>query len=77
MRIVIQRVTEASVSIDNKQVSGIGKSLLVLVGVETGNYYHRFQNQGIRSCSHTEAVIRHTSTLYTAPESTFDTEHGR
>lgn len=37
MRIVIQRVTEASVSIDNEQVSGIGKGMLVLVGVETGD----------------------------------------
>lgn len=37
MRIVIQRVTEASVSIDGKQVSCIGKGLLVLVGVETGD----------------------------------------
>ena len=34
MRIVIQRVTEASVSIDGRQVSGIGRGMLVLVGVE-------------------------------------------
>lgn len=37
MRLVIQRVKEASVSIDGKKVSTIGKGLLVLVGVETGD----------------------------------------
>ena len=37
MRLVIQRVTEASVSIDGEKVSTIGKGLLVLVGVETGD----------------------------------------
>lgn len=37
MRLVIQRVTEASVSIDGEKVSAIGKGLLVLVGVETGD----------------------------------------
>ena len=36
MRLVIQRVKEASVSIDGEKVSAIGKGLLVLVGVETG-----------------------------------------
>ena len=30
-------MTEASVSIDNEQVSGIGKGMLVLAGVETGD----------------------------------------
>lgn len=34
MRIVIQRVSQASVTIDNKLVSEIGKGLMVLVGVE-------------------------------------------
>lgn len=34
MRVVIQRVTEASVTIDNKVKSTIGKGLLVLVGIE-------------------------------------------
>lgn len=34
MRAVIQRVTEASVTVDNKIVSSIGKGLLVLVGIE-------------------------------------------
>ena len=34
MRVVIQRVLKASVSIDNKQVSSIGSGLLVLVGIE-------------------------------------------
>lgn len=37
MRLVIQRVREASVSIDGEKVSAIGKGLLVLVGVETGD----------------------------------------
>lgn len=37
MRLVIQRVKEASVSIDGEKVSAIGKGLLVLVGVETGD----------------------------------------
>lgn len=37
MRLVIQRVQEASVSIDGEKVSAIGKGLLVLVGVETGD----------------------------------------
>ncbi len=34
MRVVIQRVTEASVTIDNKVASSISKGLLVLVGIE-------------------------------------------
>ncbi|MBO9634782.1 MAG: D-tyrosyl-tRNA(Tyr) deacylase [Chitinophagaceae bacterium] len=34
MRVVIQRVTEASVTIDNSIRSSIGKGLLVLVGIE-------------------------------------------
>lgn len=34
MRIVIQRVTEASVTIDNSIRSSIGKGLLVLAGIE-------------------------------------------
>ncbi len=37
MRLLIQRVREASVSIDGEKVSAIGKGLLVLVGVETGD----------------------------------------
>lgn len=37
MRLVIQRVKEASVSIDGEKVSAIGKGLLVLVGVETSD----------------------------------------
>lgn len=37
MRLVIQRVLEASVRIDGKAVSEIGKGLLVLVGVESGD----------------------------------------
>ena len=37
MRIVVQRVRSASVSIDGKEVSAIGRGLLVLVGVENGD----------------------------------------
>lgn len=35
MRIVIQRVAEASVSVDNEVKSKIGKGLLVLLGIES------------------------------------------
>ena len=34
MRLVIQRVKEASVTIDGKVVSAIGQGLFILVGVE-------------------------------------------
>lgn len=37
MRLVIQRVTEASVRVDDKEISRIGKGLLILVGVEHGD----------------------------------------
>ena len=37
MRLVIQRVSRASVAIKGKPVSEIGNGLLVLVGVETGD----------------------------------------
>ena len=37
MRLVIQRVKEASVSVDGKEVSKIGHGLFILVGVETGD----------------------------------------
>lgn len=37
MRIVVQRVRSASVSIEGKEVSAIGRGLLVLVGVENGD----------------------------------------
>lgn len=37
MRVVIQRVSEASVTIAGYTVSRIGRGLLVLVGVETGD----------------------------------------
>ena len=37
MRLVIQRVSEASVSIDGEPHSHIGRGLLVLVGVEKGD----------------------------------------
>ena len=37
MRLVIQRVKEASVTIDGKRVSTIGAGLFILVGVENGD----------------------------------------
>ncbi len=37
MRAVVQRVTEASVSVDNEIKGSIGQGLLVLLGVETGD----------------------------------------
>lgn len=37
MRLVIQRVQNAAVTVDGKQISSIGKGLLVLVGVENGD----------------------------------------
>ena len=37
MRLVIQRVKEASVTIDGKVVSSIGLGLFILVGVENGD----------------------------------------
>lgn len=37
MRILIQRTTEASVTIDGNKISEIGKGLLVLVGIENAD----------------------------------------
>ena len=37
MRLVIQRVKEASVTIDGKIVSAIGQGLFILIGVENGD----------------------------------------
>lgn len=37
MRIVIQRVSKASVEIDGKETARIGKGMLILVGVENGD----------------------------------------
>lgn len=37
MRIVLQRVSKASVSIDSKKYSAIGKGLMVLVGIREGD----------------------------------------
>jgi len=37
MRAVVQRVSEAAVSVDGRRVSSIGKGLLVLLGVERGD----------------------------------------
>lgn len=43
MRVVIQRVSEASVKIDGKVNGAIGKGLLVLVGVESGDTMEELQ----------------------------------
>lgn len=37
MRLVIQRVSKASVCVDSELVSEIGRGLMVLVGIETGD----------------------------------------
>jgi len=37
MRVVIQRVTDASVTVDNQVVGKIGSGLLVLLGIGTGD----------------------------------------
>ncbi len=37
MRVVVQRVSEAAVAIDGREVARIGAGLLVLVGVENGD----------------------------------------
>ena len=37
MRVVIQRVSEANVSIDNSITGAIGKGLLILLGIEEGD----------------------------------------
>ncbi|MBP3639620.1 MAG: D-tyrosyl-tRNA(Tyr) deacylase [Muribaculaceae bacterium] len=37
MRIVIQRCTHASVSVDGEKISSIGRGMMVLVGVEHGD----------------------------------------
>lgn len=37
MRLVIQRVSEASVTVDGECISAIGRGLLILVGVENGD----------------------------------------
>ena len=34
MRVVVQKVTEAAVRVDQKEVSSIGKGLLILLGIE-------------------------------------------
>lgn len=37
MRLVIQRVSEASVTVEGESIASIGRGLLVLVGVENGD----------------------------------------
>ena len=37
MRVVLQRVKAASVSVDGKEISGIGKGLAILIGVGKGD----------------------------------------
>lgn len=37
MRIVIQRVTEASVAVNGKTVGAVGKGYMILVGVENAD----------------------------------------
>lgn len=37
MRIIIQRVTEASVSVGGSEISRIGRGMMVLVGIENGD----------------------------------------
>jgi D-tyrosyl-tRNA(Tyr) deacylase len=37
MRVVIQRVLEAAVTVDGREIARIGAGLLVLLGVETGD----------------------------------------
>ncbi len=37
MRVVVQRVSRASVSVDSREISKIGKGLFVLVGVKAGD----------------------------------------
>ena len=38
MRVVVQRVSEASVSVNKKKFSSINKGLLILVGIEEADY---------------------------------------
>ena len=37
MRAIIQRVSEAKVSVDNEVIGAIGKGLLVLIGIENND----------------------------------------
>ena len=37
MRVVVQKVTEAAVRVDQKEVSSIGKGLLILLGIEAAD----------------------------------------
>ena len=40
MKLVIQRVSEASLEVDEKLICSIGKGLLVLIGIENDDEYN-------------------------------------
>ena len=52
MRIVIQRVSRASVCVDGSAVSQIGRGLMILVGVENGDteedHFHVVRKRRVR-----------------------------
>lgn len=50
MKAVIQRVTEASVRVDGKQVSGIGRGILTLLGIEKGDDEARLRKMIKKIC---------------------------
>jgi D-tyrosyl-tRNA(Tyr) deacylase len=41
VRVVLQRVGSASVSVDGERVSGIGRGLCLLVGIRSGDNHHQ------------------------------------
>ncbi len=53
MRLVIQRVSQASVTVEGNEVSRIGRGLLVLVGVERGD-----GKDAVRFCAEKIAGLR-------------------
>ena len=50
MRAVIQRVTQASVSVDGAEVSSIGKGLLTLLGIHKGDDLEKVRKMITRIC---------------------------
>ena len=46
MRIVLQRVSQASVTVDGNKIADIQKGLLVLVGIEDAGYSGRYRLAG-------------------------------